>query len=94
MSTIKIINPNEIYDFNKLTLGNPVQTNNNMFFSKISSDNDIYIQTPEITCKEGIVNNSKKPYIDLLFDHSHEKFVEYIENLTLVGLEEIFKLHN
>lgn len=94
MSTIKIINPNEIYDFNKLTLGNPVQTNNNMFFSKISSDNDIYIQTPEITCKEGIVNNSKKPYIDLLFDHSHEKFVEYIENLEQQVKKLIYEKRN
>lgn len=81
MSNIKIINPNESYDFTRLTLGNPVQTNNNMFFSKISCDNDIYIQTPEISCKDGFIKNSKKPYIDLIFDQSHEAFVEWIENL-------------
>ena len=81
MSNIKIVNTNEEYEFSKMTLGNPVQTNNNMFFSKISDIKDIYIQTPEIMCKDGFVKNSKKPYIDLLFDQSHEKFLEFIENL-------------
>ena len=81
MSNIQIVNTNDMYDFSKINLGNPVQTNNNMFFSKISDNKDIYIQTPEITCKDGFIKNSKKPYIDLLFDQSHENFVEFIENL-------------
>jgi hypothetical protein len=94
MSNIKIINPNETYDFTRLTLGNPVQTNNNMFFSKISCEDDLYIQTPEISCKDGFIKNSKKPYIDLVFDQSHEAFVEWVENLETTVKKCIYEKRN
>jgi hypothetical protein len=73
--------PDKSFDFNKISLGEPISIGNQVFFSKILNDNDLYIQTPEIKCKDGIISNNKKPYIDLLIEREHEDILEWIEAL-------------
>tara|TARA_Y100000992_G_C21274213_1_gene498923 strand:- start:2320 stop:3531 length:1212 start_codon:yes stop_codon:yes gene_type:complete len=79
--SINVNIPNKSYDFSELSLGEPTGLGNNLFFSKISNNGDIYIQTPEIKSKEGLVNNVKKPYIDLLLKNENEDIIEWFESL-------------
>ena len=79
--SIKISKTEENFEFSKITLGDPQSLGNNMFFSKIKNGEDIYIQTPEIKSKEGVVLKPRGSYIDIIFDNTHEEILEWFENL-------------
>ena len=70
------------YDFNSLTLSTPISLPGGAFFTKISSNsNDIYIQTPLCSSKQGFVKSGRKIHIDLVYDKNNELFCQFIENL-------------
>lgn len=79
--SIKISKTDKNFDFSKITLGDPQSLGNNMFFSKIKNGEDIYIQTPEIKSKEGLVLKPRGSYVDIIFENTHEEILEWFENL-------------
>ena len=66
------------YDFNSLTLSTPISLPGGAFFTKISSSsNDVYIQTPLCSSKQGFVKSGRKIHIDLVYDKNNEHFCNY-----------------
>jgi len=79
---IDIKHPNESFNFNELSLGDPTPISNGFYYSQIlCNSKDLYIQTPEITSKNGIVKSNNKQHIDLIFRNIHETILEWFENL-------------
>ena len=79
---IDIKYPDESFNFNELSLGDPAPITNGFYYSQILCNNkDLYIQTPEITSKNGIVKSNNKQHIDLIFKNIHEKVLAWFENL-------------
>tara|TARA_Y100000992_G_C21257329_1_gene489265 strand:+ start:464 stop:1687 length:1224 start_codon:yes stop_codon:yes gene_type:complete len=77
-----IVIPNENYDFANLHLATPISIQGGAFFTKLlNNNNDIYIQTPKSTTKQGFVKSGKKIHCDLMFDKSNGDFIEWFENL-------------
>lgn len=80
--SINIIKTDKNYNFSDTTLGEPQSLGQSLFFSKIKNiNNDIYIQTPEVQSKDGIIIKSRGGYVDIILDNSHEDVLEWIENL-------------
>jgi hypothetical protein len=82
MSDYKILVPSESFDFTKLSLVNPITLQGGSFFTKILNDNnELYIQTPICTTKNGFVKTAKKINCDMLFEKTNTVFIEWFENL-------------
>lgn len=79
--SINIVKTDKNFDFSNITLGEPQSLGQSLFFSKIKNENDIYIQTPEVLSKDGIVIKPRGGYIDIIIDSSNEDIIEWIENL-------------
>ena len=77
-----IIEPNETFDFSKLTLVNPSGIQGGAYFTKIENNSKpLYIQTTKSLTKQGFVKTGKKYYIDLMFDKNSETIINWFENL-------------
>lgn len=77
-----IIDPTNEFDFLQLSLGNPTSIQGGAYFTKLfNNDKPLYIQTPKSLTKQGFVKNSKKYYIELMFDTNDEKLFHWLENL-------------
>ena len=77
-----IIEPNETFDFSKLTLVNPSGIQGGAYFTKIENNlKPLYIQTTKSITKQGFVKTGKKYYIDLMFDKNSEAIINWFENL-------------
>lgn len=77
-----IIEPNDDFDFSKLTLAHPVGLQGGSYFTKIEHNNKpLYIQTSKIQTKQGFVKSGKKYYCDLMFDKNSEQLIHWFENL-------------
>jgi hypothetical protein len=77
-----IIEPNETFDFSKISLTNPISIQGGAYFTKIQYDNkSLYIQTPKSLSRQGIVKSGKKYYCDLMFDQYSEILIRWFENL-------------
>jgi hypothetical protein len=82
MSDYKILVPSDSFDFTKLSLVNPITLQGGSFFTKILNDNnELYIQTPICTTKNGFVKTAKKINCDMLFEKTNTVFIEWFENL-------------
>jgi hypothetical protein len=82
MSEYKILVPSDSFDFTKLSLVNPITLQGGSFFTKILNDNnELYIQTPICSTKNGFVKTAKKINCDMLFEKSNTVFIEWFENL-------------
>lgn len=87
-----IIEPNENFDFSKLTLAHPVAIQGNAYFTKLEKDKKpLYIQTPKSLTRQGIVKSGKKYYCDLMFDKSATMFINWLEILEEKCQELIFE---
>ena len=74
--------PNDIFNFDRITLANPVILQQQSYFSKIMSDNnELMIQMPKCTSKQGFVNSSKRYYCDLMFSSENRELLSWFENL-------------
>ena len=72
--------PDNNYDFNKLSLANPVVLQQQNYFSKLlHNNNEIYIQMPRCSSKQGFVNSSKRYYCDLMFSNTNNVIIEWFE---------------
>lgn len=77
-----IIEPNETFDFTKLTLAHPVGIQGGAYFTKIEFNNKpLYIQTNKSQTRQGFVKTGKKYYCDLMFDKNSEALIHWFENL-------------
>ena len=77
-----IIEPNETFDFTKLSLAHPVGIQGGAYFTKIEyNSRPLYIQTIKCQTRQGFVKTGKKYYCDLMFDNNAEKLIHWFENL-------------
>jgi len=77
-----IIEPDNHFIFEDLTLGFPNNISNGSFFTKIFWKNKpLFIQTPKCYTKQGFIKSNKKIYCDLLFDTNDILFITWLENL-------------
>ena len=92
MEDYNIIQPDDNFNFNSLTLSTPLSIQGGAFFTKLTKDsNDLYIQSPKCSTKQGFVKSGKKVHSDLLFDKSNEIFIQWIENLETKMVELIYE---
>ena len=77
-----IVEPNDSFDFTKLSLSPPSNIQGGAYFTSIEYNNlPLYIQTTKSLSKQGIVRTGKKLYIDLMFDKTSETLINWFENL-------------
>jgi hypothetical protein len=77
-----IIEPNESFDFSKLSLAHPVGIQGGAYFTKIEfNKKPLYIQTSKSLTRQGFVKSGKKYYCDLMFDKNSETIIHWLENL-------------
>jgi hypothetical protein len=77
-----IIEPNEAFDFSKVSLAHPVGIQGGAYFTKIEfNKKPLYIQTSKSLTRQGIVKTGKKYYSDLMFDKNSEILINWFENL-------------
>ena len=82
MDNINIIEPDNTFDFDKLTLGTLTNVVGGSYFSRLYFNNKpLYIQPPKSLTKQGIIKSGKKQYCDLMFTNQDEIFINWIENL-------------
>lgn len=92
-----IIMPNnfESFDFNSLTLEQPISLQNNNYFTKLTTNNNpLVIQTLKSKTKQGIVKTGKKWICDLVFDNTSEKIIDWFSNLENKCKELLFEKGN
>ena len=88
----KILVPNDNFDFENLSLVNPITLQGGTYFTKLLNDNnELYIQTPLCTTKNGFVKTAKKITCDMLFEKNNTVFIEWFENLESYCQQLIFK---
>ena len=77
-----IVEPNDTFDFSKLSLGNPTNIQGGSYFTVLEYNSlPIYIQAPKCLSKHGIVKTGKKYYMDLMFGNNDAEIIKWIENL-------------
>ena len=77
-----IIEPNDSFDFTKITLSHPSSIQGGAYFTKIEYNNKpLYVQTTKSLTRQGIVKTGKKYHCDLMFDNSSETLINWFENL-------------
>ena len=77
-----IIEPNESFDFTKLSLAHPVLMQGGSYFTKLEfNKKSLYIQTSKSFTRQGFVKTGKKYYCDLMFDKNSETLIHWFENL-------------
>jgi hypothetical protein len=77
-----IIEPNENFDFSKLSLAHPSGIQGGAYFTKIEyNKKPLYIQTCKSQTRQGFVKTGKKYYCDLMFDKNAESLIHWFENL-------------
>jgi hypothetical protein len=77
-----IIEPNETFDFSKLSLAHPTGIQGGAYFTKIEHNKKpLYIQTSKSQTRQGFVKTGKKYYCDLMFDKNAESLINWFENL-------------
>ena len=78
------IEPNETFDFSKLSLMQPTGIQGGAYFTKFEyNKKPLYIQTSKSTTKQGFVKSGKKYYCDLMFDKNAESMINWFENLEV-----------
>jgi len=77
-----IIEPNEFFDFDNISLAHPVGIQGGAYFTKIECNKKpLYIQTSKSLTRQGILKSGKKYYCDLMFDKNSETLIHWFENL-------------
>jgi hypothetical protein len=90
-----IFEPNENFNFENITLGQPNAIQGGAYFTKILCNNkSLYIQCPKCVSKQGVIKNGKKMYIDLLFNNSDESIVQWFINLESTCQKRIYDKSN
>ena len=92
---MNIIEPNNNFDFSKLSLANPLPIQGGSYFTKIMcEDKPLYIQTPKCSTRQGFLKNGKKISCELMFENTCEVFMQWIENLETKCQQLIYEKSN
>ena len=87
-----IVEPNETFDFSKLSLAHPIGIQGGAYFTKIEyNKKPLYIQTTKGQSRQGFIKTGKKYYIDLMFDKNAEALIQWFENLETICQKLIFE---
>lgn len=90
-----IFEPNELFNFDNITLAQPTAVQGGAYFTKILYNNkSLYIQSPKCVSKQGIIKHGKKMYIDLLFNHCDESIIQWFINLENICQKRIYEKSN
>ena len=82
----------QTFNFDKLQLEHPVSMPGNSYFTSITmAGQPVYIETPQITTKQGFVKNVKKVVCDLLFSSNESDFIQWIETLETTCHSLVYK---
>jgi len=77
-----IVEPNQSFDFSKLSLAHPSGIQGGAYFTRIEyNKKPLYIQTEKSLTRQGIVKSGKKFHCDLMFDKNSESLIHWFENL-------------
>ena len=77
-----IIEPNESFDFAKLSLAHPSGIQGGAYFTKFLYNNKpLYIQTTKGQTKQGFIKSGKKYYCDLMYDNNASSLINWFERL-------------
>ena len=84
---MEIYNPDETFDFSRITLANPQPAQAGSFFTKLSLDSTkpLYIQFPKCSTKQNIIEALKGKYCDLMYERTDE------DKMTLMTWIETFE---
>lgn len=92
MDSINIVEPDNTFDFKKLSIGSLTNVPGGSYFSRLYFENKpLYIQTPKSLTKQGFIKSGKRQYCDLMFTNSDELFVHWIENLETTCQQLLFE---
>ena len=81
MSSINILDYNTI-DISTIKFNKPNKGKGGSYMSPCDyNDTPIYIQTPRLISKKGVVRNDSRCTLDLEFDREHWKFYEFMTNV-------------
>jgi hypothetical protein len=93
-----IFKPTQEFEFNKITLGNPMPIQGGAFFSKVifsDKEKELFIQLPKCTTKQAIITTKRGKYCDLMYARDqNETFFNWLEKLETVFHELIDKNKN
>ena len=79
------------FDFQKLSVSSPIRIGNGNYFMNYKIDNQpLYVQPPQSLTKQGIINVSKKHFIDLLFTNEDTDFIQWMEKLEETSINYIY----
>tara|TARA_B110000444_G_scaffold252701_1_gene282396 strand:+ start:399 stop:1703 length:1305 start_codon:yes stop_codon:yes gene_type:complete len=82
----------QTFNFDKLQLEHPVSMPGNSYFTSITmAGQPVYIETPQITTKQGFIKNVKKVVCDLLFSSNESDFIQWIETLETTCHSLVYK---
>ena len=77
-----VIQQHHNFDFEKLSLGQPVALSSDSYFTKILYNNEsLYIQTLKSKTKQGITKSGKKFFCDIVFDNNSDEAINWFEKL-------------
>ncbi len=77
-----ILEPSDSFDFEQLSLSNPISLTGGTYFTKISNATaPLYIQTPACITKQGIHKSGKHYVCELMFDNTASSFIHWLEKL-------------
>ena len=83
-----IFKPTQEFEFNKITLGNPLPIQGGAFFSKVifsDKEKELFIQLPKCTTKQAIISTKRGKYCDLMYSRDqNETFFNWLEKLETV----------
>ena len=80
------------FQFDNIKLSKPVSMPGGTHFIKTTIEGaPLYFQPPKCTAKTGFIKSGKKYYVDLLFSHDNDCFVEWMEHLENYCLQYISK---
>ena len=82
------------FDFSKVHLARPIALQGGSFHSKVAystTDEPLYIQTPQCITKQGVIVSGNKRYTDLMFTNVNNNFITWITNLEETLQQLIYK---
>ena len=80
----------------KIFLCNPNGIQGGSYITKLKHDNNagLFIQTPKLNTKQGIISTDKKSYFDIMIDKNNVDILTWIENLEECLQKKIYEKRN
>jgi hypothetical protein len=75
--------PNDSFNYDNISLGQPTVIQGGSYFTKISNNSNVlYLQTPSCYTKQGINVSGKKAYCDLMYTNDDADILSWFEKLV------------